>query len=659
MSEAEHQHAATDGSDLRGITPCHVAERLDVVRHHHELELAVLDHELRQALDDQRRVGLGEVTLGILQDGHCVLGRHCLVVRLGVLEVERSHGSGHTVRGFHPAGHLAQTVDCGLQDATGTIQCCVPGAGSLELRQILVQTYVQQARVGRVAKHLAELHVTHGVDVDARLVEQPAGDDLPRDRVTLTKRSPRLGVVVLGRKTRQGDHERLGQVLEVVRGVRRQLLYRGQRQQAVLDRGVAVLQIGRVVHGDRVEHVLARAAVVGLRVFGLLLHGVEQLVGLRPVLHVCEEARFSPGVREERADHVLIVASAVFALEPGHTGVGLVERLQVHIADHRLDALFGAGVQAVIHLDRGENFLERFRLHLVPAVHAHRPLERVGPAVLVLVGTSELASLTERIEAGDHVVARVCLELLHALLITGFLCCTQLVRLEHRHEVTKPLERSVRTLQGTRLEQVVLEAQLLHEPELDPLHALAVGEHVFHDLLCFSGQAVEQLRHLRVGLHGALRPAGGLELGVVTPLLLERGAGDELVDLCQSGFRQLGCPRRDRLGVTLKFRAGSDRRTNRRVPVLGRLQNVPVLAHEVVERHEPLERPGGVARDVVGYLEPGLSCEGFEPLVVRCEERSSAFLNSSGNLSRGGCCALSSPRALAAFSSRIRSCSCC
>ena len=167
------------------------------MRSHHELELAVLHHELRQTLDDQRRVGLGEVTLRILQHRDGVLSGLGMILVPAIRHVVRSHRCRDAVRGFHPARHLAQLVNDLFHAVRGVVHQLVAGTGRFKVRQVFIHTHVKQARVGGGLQHFTQLGVLDHRQVDLGFqLEDIALHHLARDRVALTQCVPGTTVVV-------------------------------------------------------------------------------------------------------------------------------------------------------------------------------------------------------------------------------------------------------------------------------------------------------------------------------------------------------------------------------------------------------------------------------------------------------------------------------
>ena len=456
-----------------------------------------------------------------------------------IRHVVRSHRCRDAVRGFHPARHLTQLVNDLFHAVRGVVHQLVAGTGGFKVRQVFIHTHVKQARVGGGLQHFTQLGVLDHRQVDLGFqLEDITLHHLARDRVALTQRVPGTAVVVeVGRQTRYGNHQGLHQVLDVVRRVRGELHDRGERQYTVLNRGVLVIQVGCVMLRDGVEHVLS--GTLAVVVLGFLLELVEQLVRLAAVLHVRQETRLGPCVRQEGADHIGVVTGAVLTLQAGHAGVVFVEGAQVHFAHHRLDLTLDVA-REVFSLNGSQNLLQRFRFHAVTDFHVDRTLEGIRPAERRFVGPCELLGLTQCVEVGNHVVIGVRLEFFNLLGIASLFGGTQFLRLQDRHVITEPLERSVWACQRALFEEgVLVQTEMLHDLELLDLHLFTVGEHRLGDLLSVLGQCAEQLGHLGISLDIALGAIQLVERGVVTPLLFVGGLRDELVELLEGDFVQL------------------------------------------------------------------------------------------------------------------------
>ena len=164
-----------------------------------------------------------------------------------------------------------------------------------------------------------------------------------------------------------------------------------------------------------------------------------------------------------------------------------VEGAQVHFAHHRLDLTLDVA-REVFSLNGSQNLLQRFRFHAVTDFHVDRTLESIRPAERRFVDPCELLGLTQCVEVGNHVVIGVRLEFFDLLGIASLFGGTQFLRLQDRHVITEPLERSVWACQRALFEEgVLVQTELLHDLELLDLHLFTVGEHRLGDLLSVLG----------------------------------------------------------------------------------------------------------------------------------------------------------------------------
>ena len=205
--------------------------------------------------------------------------------------VVRSRGSSDTVGGFYHTRHLAQFVNKTLGDVGAFIDKPIACVRSLKLLQVFVHTNVEQTSIRGHLEHLAQLDVLYFTEVNI------ANANLLNHSVRGEQVFPSPGVVVeVCPKTRHANHQRLHQVLDVVRRVGCKLHYRGHRHRTVLVRRCRLIKVGRVVASEGVEHVLPDT-LLGHSILGFLLHRVEHTIGFATVLHVGEKPGFSSCVR--------------------------------------------------------------------------------------------------------------------------------------------------------------------------------------------------------------------------------------------------------------------------------------------------------------------------------------------------------------------------
>ena len=410
--------------------------------------------------------------------------------------------------------------------------------------------------------------------------------------------SRRLSVVVATSHSWQRHHERLGQVLQVVRWAGGQVVDRRGAGQLVQPWVVRRLQRTFVAFDQLVEKFgLATAIAAHVALPAHLLQGV---LNLTVVFQRRQEVGIGAALQGERAEHVHFTSHTA-ALHLGLAGAAFGQSLKVQLADDGLQ--LGSGLVTAVDLGvslgaHGRQGLEH-GLAAVQGIHiafalevVHRVERALGFQLL-----AQVARLGSRVGEAHMVVVAVGLKFLDQLGVPGLFGSDVLGGLGHNHVVTSTLDGCVRdafadgeqgleALEGVGL--LVGQASLSsgvasslsssdqgivfgsrgveHGLLLAGQGLVAVLKHGAHQVLRLGAQVVEANLHLRVSL------AGGR---VVAPLAFTSGVEDELVDAAGAratiGFRDQGVQVSDAFHITFHLTSLGGARSEQVTKLLGGL----------------------------------------------------------------------------------------